>query len=104
MAETNKNKEIRLAREAESEKRIKCIVSRKYDNVTTSQGGKSRIFSSAVVMENGKRTLKWFKFQEDDEIELPVEIIEQLKGRKISRNSGSAFKMVPEFIIDIIKD
>jgi len=112
MAETNKNKEVRLAKEAEAEKRVRCIVTRKMDNITVEGGGATRIFSSAAVMENGKRTLKWFKFSEGAEVELPKEIIAQLRGRQISKSTGrvldvvhlgaNPYNMVDEFNIEIL--
>ncbi len=78
--------------------RLKVIVTRKFDNVD----GANTIFSSAVIHESSKPVLKWFRIPEGEEIELPPEIVDQVLGRKISKNVGNGFKMVNEFSVEVI--
>ncbi len=93
--------EAKIAAETDDSKRVKCIVTRKLDNVTATKGS-ARIFSSAVIKVKGKRVLKWFKIPEGQVLEVPVEIIAQLRGRKISKNMGGGYKMVPEFSVELV--
>ena len=75
-------------------KRQKVIVSRKYGNA------KHKIFSCTVIMKNGRPTLEQFRVPVNVEVTLPVEIIEQLKGRKVAKWEDGKQIMATEFTVE----
>lgn len=77
-------------------KRKKVIVERKYSEQ------KHKIFASTVITKNGKPVLEQFRIPVDVEVELPVEIIEHLKQRKIAKQMENKQIMVPEFIVELV--
>ena len=84
----------KMAAKIEDSKRVKVIVTRKYGEE------KHKIFSSTMINKNGKYVLEQFRVPVDVEVELPVEVIEQLKGRGVAKFVEGKQKMVPEFSIE----
>ena len=75
-------------------KREKVIVDYKYGD------SKQKIFSSTVIQKNGKPVLEQFRIPAGVEVELPVEIIEQVKGRKVAKFVDGKQVLVREFTIE----
>ena len=74
--------------------RVKVVVSRIFE-ADDDGTNRSFIFSAAVV--DGK--VARFNIVPDAEVELPVEIIAQLKGRGVPKEVGGKLKIKPEFTI-----
>ncbi len=74
-------------------KRVKVTVEYKYEN------RKDRIKCGAVVMKNGVEKAEIFRIPVKTEVELPVEVIAQLKGRKIQKYNDTVLEFVSQLVI-----
>jgi len=63
---------------------------------------KAKIFSSAVISKNGRKTVEQFRVPVDIEVELPVEIITQLKQRGLPVEKNGNLTIVKEFLVEVV--
>ena len=80
-------------------KREKVIVERRFSS-DDANSEKARVFSSAMIIKDGKPKLERFRVPVGVEVELPIEIIAQIKGRGIPKEESGRLKIMPEFSIE----
>ncbi len=81
--------------------RKKVIIERKFSSDDT-ESEKARIFSSTVIIKDGKPKLEQFRVPVGVEVELPVEIIAQIKGRGIPKEQSGKLKIMSEYSIEFV--
>jgi len=77
-------------------KRVKVTVEYKFED------RKDRIRCGAVVMKNDVPKAELFRIPVGVEVELPVEVISQLKGRKIQRYRDGELVFVNQLVVSTV--
>ena len=85
-----------MATAVKNSKREKVIVSRKFGDGEDT----NKIFVGCVTTKNGKAVMEQFRVPVNVEVELPIEVIEQLKGRGVPKEKGGHLKIAKEFSVE----
>ena len=76
-------------------KLLKVTVSYRQEN------REDRVKVGAVVQKNGKGVPQRFQVPVNVVVEIPEEVISQIKGRKIEKYVGKELKLVPQFNVEV---
>ncbi len=78
--------------------RKKVIVTRKFGDGEDT----NKIFVGARIIKNGVAKMEQFRVPVETEIELPIEVIAQLKDRGVPKEKGGKLSIAKEFSVETV--
>ena len=77
-------------------KREEVIVSRRFGD----DEDMTPVYVATVITKDGEKIVEQFRVPIGVSVSIPVEVIEQLKGRGIPKEAGGKLKISQEFLIE----